>query len=158
MLQVSIPYIITLPDGDQVAVGPDQHETIAVDSGSVDFVGHLADITTSCAVRQSISDITQEDGGLQGNNYLGYRVVVMDISVNHPSEEVRANRLVRLLKVNQGLRRDMAVNMAFNGKQLPELYWDKSELPDKVGLAQANRSKNAWARVNHLQDKLKRSR
>lgn len=97
MIQTSLPYTLTLPDGTGKVVGPDSQER--------DFVAHLTRITTDVAFDASDSQVAAGDGALIGAQYRGGRSVILDLLIAESDPLRRARAIEWLTRIN-GLLRD----------------------------------------------------
>jgi hypothetical protein len=101
MAQAGIPYILTGPDGARAVFN---------DTSDPDFVGYLdpengvTGLLDSADVRESFSNLTEEDGSIQGDSFLSRKTGTLQ-GILYP--DVPANTTVReskLKRASRGLR------------------------------------------------------
>ena len=105
MLQTSLPYRITLPDGSSAVVGPDSAEP--------DFIAHLTRITSDVSWDASDTQIAAGDGMLMGDIYRGGRALVLDLLIAEHDELERARRLLWLQRINGVLRDTSGITLSW---------------------------------------------
>lgn len=105
MLQTSLPYKLTLPDGDSRIVGPDSSEP--------DFLAHLVRITSDVSWDLSDSQIAAGDGALIGDMYRGTRSVVLDLLVADHDALSRADKIEWIQRINGILRNTSGITLSW---------------------------------------------
>lgn len=105
MLQTSLPYKITLPDGSSKVVGPDSSEP--------DFLAHLTRITSDVSWDSSDSQIAAGDGALIGDMYRGTRTVVLDLLIAEHDALVRADKIEWIQRINGILRNTAGITLSW---------------------------------------------
>lgn len=105
MLQTSLPYKITLPDGSSKVVGPDSSEP--------DFLAHLVRITSDVSWDSSDSQIAAGDGSLIGDMFRGTRTIVLDLLLAEHDQITRADKLEWLQRINGILRNTTGITLSW---------------------------------------------
>ena len=80
-------------------------------------IGVLDDITglDSAEVRESSEELTEDDGGVHGTFYYGRRPITLSGSIYTVPLDQRANRMDRLLRASNGMRRDCELRWSPSG-------------------------------------------
>jgi hypothetical protein len=105
VLQTSLPYKITLPDGDNKIVGPDSSEP--------GFLAHLVRITSDVSWDSSDSQIAAGDGALIGDMFRGTRTIAMDLLLAEHDQLVRAEKLEWIQRINGVLRNTTGITLSW---------------------------------------------
>lgn len=109
-MQVGIPYILTGPDGTRAVFN---------DPTDSDFVGYLnpdtgiTGLLDSAGVRESVSNLVEADGSVQGNNYLSRKTGTIQ-GILMPDSPTNTNvRESKLKRATRGLRAASPATLTF---------------------------------------------